>query len=254
MSVPRHVAIIMDGNGRWARARGMPRIVGHRAGAGSVRAVLHEALAAGVEQLTLYSFSSENWKRPAAEVSALMELCAEYVRANTARLVKDGVRFRVIGRRAGLPEDVREEIDRAEAATASGTRATLCLALNYGSRQELADAARAVAERAVAGELACADIDEAAVERELYTAGMPEPDLLIRTAGEMRISNFLLWQISYAELYVTDVCWPEFGAEQFREALASYAARTRRYGAIVEAEVEVEAARASGHEAPGRPR
>jgi len=230
--IPRHVAIIMDGNGRWAEARGFPRIFGHRNGAASVRAVVEAAGRMGVEVLTLYSFSLENWKRPAEEVGALMALCESYLTGNLDLLLRNGVRLRVIGRRSGLPEAVRNAVEMVERETAHCTRATLCLALNYGSRAELADAARAIAERVRAGELDPKDVDERTLAGHLYAPDLPDPDLLIRTAGEMRVSNYLLWQISYAELYVTETYWPEFRAEELRLAIEAYASRDRRFGGL----------------------
>lgn len=230
--IPRHVAIIMDGNGRWAQQRGFPRVFGHRNGARAVREIITAGVRLGIEQLTLYSFSVENWKRPADEVEALMTLCAEYVQGNHDLLLERGVRFRSIGRREGLPEPLQWAIAELEAATAQCRQMTLCVALNYGSRAEIADAVRMIAEKAARGELDPAGIDESVVEAHLYTAGMPEPDLLIRTAGEMRISNFLLWQISYAELFVTDTLWPDFDAAGLHEAVRAFAGRNRRFGAL----------------------
>lgn len=230
--IPRHVAIIMDGNGRWAQARGFPREVGHRAGAVSVRTVVEHAGRLGIEYVTLYSFSLENWKRPAGEIAALMQLCLVYLAGEEEALRRKSIRLRVIGRREGLPAEVVEAIDRVTRSTAGGTRGTLCLAINYGSRAEIVDAARSLAADAAAGRLVPQAIDERALESRLYTAGMPDPDLLIRTAGEMRVSNYLLWQISYAELHVTPVLWPDFGAADLDEAVRAYAARTRRFGAL----------------------
>ncbi len=230
--IPRHVAVIMDGNGRWAQERGFPRIFGHRNGAASVRAVVEAAGRMGVEVLTLYSFSLENWKRPADEVEGLMALCEAYLEGNRDLLLRNGVRFRVIGRREGLPEAVRKGVAMLEELTSDCTRATLCLALNYGSRAELADAARRIAERVRTGELDPAQIDESTVAAHLYAPDLPDPDLLIRTAGELRVSNYLLWQISYAELYVTDTYWPDFREEALREAIGAYAARDRRFGGL----------------------
>lgn len=228
--VPKHVAIIMDGNGRWAEAQGLPRIWGHREGAVRVRDVVERAGELGVTHLTLYAFSSENWKRPEDEVSQLMLLCVAYLDGEAERLAEEGIRLRVIGRRQGLPDEVRSAIEKVEAITAKGTRANLTLALNYGGRDEIVDAARALAAKAAAGEIAAADIDHTMFAGELYTAGMPDPDLLIRTAGEQRLSNYLLWQVSYAELFISDASWPEFGAERFDEALRDYAGRVRRFG------------------------
>jgi undecaprenyl diphosphate synthase len=230
--LPRHIAIIMDGNGRWAQQRGFPRIVGHRNGAAAVREVIQCAGKLGIEALTLYSFSLENWKRPADEVQALMALCVAYLDGEREELIREGVRFRVIGRRAGLPPEVVSGIESVEAATAHCTRATLCLALNYSARAEIVDAARALARRAQAGELRPEDIDEAMFSNALYTAGLPDPDLLIRTAGEMRVSNYLLWQISYAELHVTDVLWPDFDRAQFHAAVRDFSGRSRRFGGL----------------------
>jgi undecaprenyl diphosphate synthase len=233
--IPRHVAIIMDGNGRWAGQRGFPRSFGHRNGARSVRAVVEEAGRLGIEVLTLYSFSLDNWKRPREEVEELMRLCLAYLEGERGALMREQIRFRVIGRREGLPRPVVAAIEEVEAATRGGRRGTLCLAINYGSRAEIVDAARSLAADAAAGRLRAAEIDEAAVARRLYTGGddpLPDPDLLIRTAGEMRVSNYLLWQISYAELYVTDVLWPDFGAEELKAAVREYAGRERRFGGV----------------------
>lgn len=230
--IPRHIAVIMDGNGRWAEARGFPRSFGHRAGAGAVREVVEACGDLGVEQVTLFSFSAENWSRPADEVEALWGLCVEYCDAHRDALVREGIRFRVIGRRQGLPEGVAEAIDRLERATSACEGPTLCLAINYGGRQEIADAARRLAERVRAGDLDPASIDEEAFASALLTAGMPDPDLLVRTAGEMRVSNFLLWQISYAELCVLDACWPDVTREHMYEAVRAYAGRTRRFGGV----------------------
>lgn len=235
--MPRHVAVIMDGNGRWAKERGLPRAAGHRAGVESVRRTLRACEAAGVEVLTLFSFSTENWKRPEEEVRALMGLLLELVRSETASLVERNLRLRVIGRREGLPSDVAGALDEAVERTRGCTGATLCLALNYGSRSEIVDAVREIARRAASGELSPETIDERTIDEHLYTSDLPDPDLLIRTSGEMRVSNFLLWQISYAELYVTDVLWPDFGAETFFGALRDYQRRERRFGDSREASV-----------------
>lgn len=231
--VPAHVAIIMDGNGRWARERGLPHAVGHRAGAEAVRRVMNACKTAGVRVLTLYSFSTENWKRPEEEVRALMGLLLELVSAETEGLVERDIRLRVIGRREGLPGDVRAALESAVERTGGCSGATLCLALNYGSRSEIVDAARSLAEDVKSGTLSPEAIDEAAIGDRLYTSGLPDPDLLIRTAGEMRVSNFLLWQISYAELHVTDVRWPDFGEAEFFDALREYQSRDRRFGDTV---------------------
>ncbi|MFI4881328.1 MAG: isoprenyl transferase [Phycisphaerales bacterium JB064] len=228
--VPRHVAIIMDGNGRWAEKQGLPRIWGHREGAVRVREVVERAGDLGVTHLTLYAFSSENWKRPEDEVSQLMLLCVAYLDGEAERLAEEGIRLRVIGRRAGLPDEVRSAIEKVEAITSGGTRANLTLALNYGGRDEIVDACRALAAKAVAGEINPEDIDPEMISRHLYTADMPDPDLLIRTAGEQRLSNYLLWQVSYAELFISDAAWPDFGSARFDEAVLDYAGRTRRFG------------------------
>lgn len=230
--VPRHVALIMDGNGRWAEQRGFPRIFGHRNGATSLRAVLREAAKLGIELLTFYSFSIENWKRPADEVAALMSLYLQYMSGEREELLRNNIRLVQIGRREGLPAEALRALDETAAATSACTGLTLCLAVNYGSRAEITDAARALAARVQRGELDPNDITEQHLEAELYTAGMPDPDLLIRTAGELRISNYLLWQISYAEIYVTDVLWPDFGEAQFRQAIQAYAQRERRFGGL----------------------
>ena len=229
---PRHVAVIMDGNGRWAQSRGLPRAAGHREGVETVRRVVTESARLGLEALTLYSFSSENWKRPADEVAALMLLCCEFLRLERPTMLRENIRFRRIGRRDGLPLEVLEELDATERATAHATGLTLCLALNYGSRTEIADAARALAREVAAGRRDPESIDEAAMAGHLYTAGIPDPDLLVRTAGEMRVSNYLLWQISYAELHVTEVLWPDFTLAHLHRALADFACRERRFGGI----------------------
>ncbi len=230
--LPRHVAVIMDGNGRWAVERGLPRVEGHRRGAEAVRRAVTECCRLGLGQLTLYCFSAENWKRPPAEVAFLMELLKQFLVGERQLIRDENVRLRIIGRRDGIPADVQAEMDRGIADSAGNTGLTLCLAINYSGRTELVDACRAVAERVGRGELAAADIDEADVERGLYTAGMPDPDLLVRTAGELRISNYLLWQISYAELWVTPDCWPDFGPAHLHAALKDFAARDRRFGGL----------------------
>lgn len=232
--IPRHIAIIMDGNGRWAKQRGFPRIFGHRNGAGAMRAIVEEAGDLGVEVLTLYSFSLENWRRPREEVEFLMQMAFAYLEGELEHLKREGVRLKVVGRRKGLPTDVAGAIDRVEAATADQTRATLCIALNYGSRAEIVDAAKALARDAAAGKIDPESIDEATFASRLYTHGVPDPDLLIRTAGEMRVSNYLLWQISYAEIFVTDTLWPDFTRGHLHEAVRAYASRERRFGALAE--------------------
>jgi undecaprenyl diphosphate synthase len=230
--IPRHVAIIMDGNGRWAQERGFPREFGHRNGAAALRAVVEQAGRLGIEFLTLYSFSLENWKRPREEVEALMMLCLIYLAGEEEAMVRRGLRFRVIGRREGLPEEVVRAIARVEGSTAGGTRGTLCLAINYGSRAEIADAARRIARDVAEGRLRPEDVDEGAVAERLYAPEIPDPDLLIRTAGELRVSNYLLWQISYSEIYVTPTLWPDFQEAALNEAVRQYATRSRRFGGL----------------------
>lgn len=232
--IPRHVAIIMDGNGRWAESQGLPRIEGHRRGAKSVDRIVTESRRLGIRALTLYSFSSENWKRPAEEVSFLMDLCIEHLKEQRERLLEHGIRFRRIGREEGLPEEVLREAALCEEATQDCSELTLCLALNYGARTELLDATTAIAKQVQDGTLSPEEIDEACISRNLYTSGIPDPDLLLRTAGEMRISNFLLWQISYSELVVTDVLWPDFQVQDFHDAIRVFADRTRSYGGLGE--------------------
>lgn len=230
--IPRHIAVIMDGNGRWAQSRGLSREWGHRNGAAAVRVLIEEVGRLGVEVLTLYSFSLENWKRPPEEVAALMHLAMAYVEGEAEALRREGIRFRFLGRRAGLPDDLVRAIDRAERDTDRPEGPTLCVAFNYGGRTEIVDAARALARRVAAGELAPHEIDEAIFASALYTAGLPDPDLLIRTAGERRVSNFLLWQISYAEIHVSDVLWPDFSREHLHAAVRDYASRRRRFGGL----------------------
>ena len=231
-ALPAHVAIIMDGNGRWARERGLPRVEGHRRGAESVRAVLRCASSLGIRHLTLYAFSIENWNRPKAEVDTLMKFLARYLKTEQAEMDQNNIRLRAIGQLDRLPGFVREQLDTTIASLDANTGTTLNLALSYGGRTELVDAARALAAKAQSGELAPADIDEQTFADHLYTAGTPDPDLLIRTSGEMRVSNFLLWQISYAELVVTERLWPDFGEADFCAALEAYASRERRFGKV----------------------
>ena len=235
LNIPRHVAIIMDGNGRWAGERGLSRSAGHRAGAESVRRVVEACNEFGVEYLTLYAFSTENWRRPVGEVRTLMSLLGRFVEERTADLQRYGIRLQTIGEVERLPARVRRKLEQAMAQTAANTQGVLTLALSYGSRAELIRAARRLAEAVQRGELLPEQITEESFSRELYTADMPDPDLIIRTANERRLSNFLLWQGSYAELWVTPVCWPDFGREQFLEALTDYTCRVRRYGGVVDA-------------------
>ncbi len=230
--IPRHIAIIMDGNGRWARRQGLPRIEGHRRGADVVRRVTEECARLGIEQLTLYCLSSENWKRPAAEIAFLMQLLEHYMIGERKLIMDENIRCCVIGRREGIPGGALVEMDRTVSMSAANTGMTLCLAINYGSRAELVDACRRIAEDVRDGKLAADDISEESVSDRLYTAGMPEPDLLIRTASEMRVSNFLLWQISYAEIWVTERFWPEFDEALLHAAIRDFAGRDRRFGGL----------------------
>jgi undecaprenyl diphosphate synthase len=220
----------MDGNGRWAQARGLPRVAGHEAGADAVREIVRACGELGVEALTLFSFSTENWRRPEDEVEALMALLARYLADEEAELMANRVRLQGIGELARLPGHVRALLDLATAHTAGNTGLRLSLALSYGGRAEIVHAVRDLAELVAAGKLDPGQIDEAAVTAHLYTAGLPEPDLLIRTSGEMRLSNFLLWQLAYAEIYVTDVNWPDFRRDQLVEAIRWYGSRERRFG------------------------
>ena len=232
--IPRHIAVIMDGNGRWARRRHRPRLVGHRAGARAVRRCVRACAELGIEALTLYSFSSENWKRPAEEIDGLMALLVRHIRRELPELLANGIRFRHLGRRDRLPASVLAAIDDAERRTASGTGMTLVVALDYGSRDEITEAARSLARDAAAGRIDPEAIDEAMLASRLGTAGPPDPDLVIRTAGERRLSNYLLWQISYAELHVCAECWPDFGREHLLAAISDFAGRTRRFGSLVD--------------------
>ena len=230
--IPCHVAIIMDGNGRWASQHHLPRLSGHEAGRKSVKAVAQAAIDHGVRYLTLYAFSVENWQRPRDEVQGLMGLLRGVIREELNEMGKEGIRLRTIGRRQDLPEAVREELEGAIERTKANTRLDLILALSYGSRVEITEAMQAMGREIKAGKLDPEKITEETVSANLYTEGIPDPDLLIRTSGEMRISNFMLWQISYAEIYVTPVLWPDFGKDEFAKALADYAGRDRRFGGI----------------------
>jgi len=230
--VPRHVGIIMDGNGRWALRRGRPRVYGHRCGAEAVERVVEAAVELGVRQLTLFAFSSENWKRPRDEVRALMNLFRRFLKSQTGRLVEHGIRLRTIGRTWELPRSLRRALARAEAATRFGEKLTLCLAVNYGGRAELVDACRKIAREVAEGRTDPDQVTEEVLQRFLYQPDMPPLDLVIRTAGEMRLSNFLLWQAAYAEFYATPVFWPDFTAAHFREAVAAYRRRERRFGGL----------------------
>ncbi|MCL6502547.1 MAG: di-trans,poly-cis-decaprenylcistransferase [Pirellulales bacterium] len=222
----------MDGNGRWAEQRGLPRIEGHRRGVESVRRVTEESARLGITQLTLYCLSSENWKRPQTELDLLMDLLEQYLVEERTTLIRQQIRVSVIGRREGIPDSVLREMDKTISLSSHHQGLHLCLAINYGGRAEMVDAVRQLARRVQQGSLEPDSIDEQAIHDALYTAGMPDPDLLIRTAGELRLSNFLLWQISYAELWVTERCWPEFREADLHAALRSYASRKRRFGGL----------------------
>jgi undecaprenyl diphosphate synthase len=222
----------MDGNGRWAQRQGLPRIEGHRRGVESVRRITEECTRLGIEQLTLYCLSSENWKRPQAELDFLMRLLEQYLIEERSTILRENIQLSVIGRRENIPESVLYEMDKSIAQSSANNGMRLCLAVNYGSRGELLDAVRKLAERVQAGGLLPGDIDEEMLAGSLYTGGMPDPDLVVRTAGEMRISNFLLWQISYAEIWVTDLCWPEFREPQLHQAIRDFAQRDRRFGGL----------------------
>ncbi len=239
--LPRHIAIIMDGNGRWAQARGRPRVLGHRRGIQSVRSVVEEGCRLGLEQLTLYCFSVENWKRPPREYAFLMRLLRHFLVAERAELMEQNVRLAMIGRREGLPPEVLDQLDRTVDETAGNTGMVLCLAINYGGRTEIADAARRLARDVREGRITPDQVDEDAFAGYLSTAAMPDPDLLIRTAGELRLSNFLLWQVSYAEIYVTDVLWPDFRAADLHAALLAFAGRRRKFGGLVDERLLVRA-------------
>jgi undecaprenyl diphosphate synthase len=230
--VPRHVAVIMDGNGRWAQERHLPRSVGHREGMKAVREAVEGCTAAGVEVLTLFAFSEENWKRPPMEIGALMSLLEEYIARETAELRSNGVEVHVLGDLTRLKPQAREAVDRLLAETRGGTKLLLNLAISYSSRGEIARAARRLAEDVLQGRLALEDVDEDAVSLRLYTAGLPDPDLLVRTSGEQRISNFLLWQLAYTELHITPVLWPDFTRRQLYEAILDYQGRERRFGRV----------------------
>ena len=230
--LPRHVAVIMDGNGRWAKLRHKRRVEGHRAGIDSVRDVVETSARVGLEVLTLYAFSVENWKRPPTEVSTLMGLLKHYLRRELQTLLRNNIRFQVLGRMGDLPKDVRGELDRAMERTRSSTGLLFNIALNYGGRAEITDAVQRLLADVVANGKDPAGITEETISSYLYTAGQPDPDLLIRTSGELRISNFLLWQIAYAEIWVTEVLWPDFRRRHLLQAIADYQKRHRRYGGI----------------------
>jgi len=230
--MPRHIAVIMDGNGRWAQQQGLPRIEGHRRGVSSVRRTTEECARLGIEQLTLYCLSSENWKRPPEELDFLMHLLQQYMIEERTTIMEQDIRVATIGRREGISPQALDEIDRTVEMSRGNTGMRLCLAINYGGRAELTDAVRGIAEEVRAGRLQVGEISEETLGAHLYTAGMSNPDLLIRTAGEMRLSNFLLWQISYAEIWVTESCWPEFNEALLHAAIRSFAERDRRFGGL----------------------
>jgi len=231
---PQHIAVIMDGNGRWAQRQGLPRIEGHRRGVSSVRRTVEECARLDIGQLTLYCLSSENWKRPQHELDFLMHLLEQYMIEERATIMRQNIRVQIIGRRNGIPDSALAEMDKTVAISAGNTGTCLCLAVNYGGRAEVLDAVRDIAEQAADGGLDPQSLDEDDISRRLYTAGMPDPDLMIRTAGEMRISNFLLWQLSYAEIWITQRCWPEFDESDLQQAICDFAARDRRYGGLTE--------------------
>ena len=230
--VPRHIAVIMDGNGRWAQERHLPRPIGHREGMKAVREAVEGSLAAGVEVLTLFAFSEENWNRPLMEIGALMSLLEEYIARETAELRANGVEVHVLGDLSRLQPRAREAVDRLLAETRGGTKLLLNLAISYSSRAEIASAARRLAEDVLQGRLALEDVDEDALGLRLQTAGLPDPDLLVRTSGEQRISNFLLWQLAYTELHITPVLWPDFTRQHLFEAILDYQGRERRFGRV----------------------
>jgi undecaprenyl diphosphate synthase len=230
--LPRHIAVIMDGNGRWAQAQGLPRVEGHRRGVKSVREIVEECARLELAQLTLYCLSSENWKRPQRELDFLMSLLEQYVIEERSEIMRQDLVFSMIGRREGLSPGVLTEVEKTLSCSRDNQGMRLCLAVNYGSRAEIVDAVQSLAREVAVGRLAPEQIAEQHISDHLYTAGMPDPDLLIRTAGEMRVSNFLLWQISYAELWVTQKCWPEFRRADLVDALREYAARDRRFGGL----------------------
>ena len=231
-SLPRHVAIIMDGNGRWAKSRGLPRIEGHRVGAESARTIIRAAGEVGIKYLTLYAFSAENWNRPKDEVDSLMKYLVHYLKTETSELNKNNVRLEVIGQIYRLPENVQEQLRKTIVTLSKNNGLTLIMALSYGGRIEIVEAVRAIAQKTKDGTLEPADINERVISEHLWTRNVPDPDVLIRTSGEMRISNFLLWQISYAELVITPTLWPDFRKPQFCQALEEYARRHRRFGGV----------------------
>jgi undecaprenyl diphosphate synthase len=230
--LPRHIAIIMDGNGRWARRRRLPRIAGHRAGAQAVHDTVENCSRLGIRALTLYAFSTENWKRPRAEVDTLMSLLREYIRKELAEIHRNGIRLQILGRYEQLPSEVRQDLEDALHQTAANTGMVLNVALNYSARTELVDAFQAIWKKARENDNPDPAVTEQTIADHLYTRGQPDPDLLIRTSGEMRVSNFLLWQIAYAEIWVTDTCWPDFNRRHLLQAILDFQKRERRYGGL----------------------
>lgn len=230
--LPRHVAVIMDGNGRWAKERGLPRIEGHRRGAESARAIIKAASGVGIRYLTLYTFSVENWNRPKSEVDAIMKYLAYYLKKETPELDRSNVRLEAIGQIHRLPEPVQKQLEKSRQQLSKNTGLTLVLALSYGARAEIVDASRAIAEKVQSGDLVPEEVTETMFGMHLYTSQIPDPDLLIRTSGEMRLSNFLLWQVSYAEMVVTETLWPEFRKAAFYKSLEEFAKRHRRFGKL----------------------
>lgn len=233
LTLPRHVAVIMDGNGRWAKKRLMNRVKGHEQGSEAVRSIVAVSCELGIEVLTLYAFSTENWSRPAAEVKALMGLLVRFLSSEREDLNKKNIRLKVIGQKDRLPVDVQRQIDLTIHETRNNNGMTLNLALSYGGREEIAMAARFLAEAVAAGRISVKDITETTIADSLYTKGMPDPDLLIRTSGEMRLSNFMLWQVAYAEIFITDTLWPDFSRQEFLDIVRQYQTRERRYGKVV---------------------
>lgn len=231
-TIPRHVAVIMDGNGRWAQSRGLPRLAGHEQGSKSIRQCVEACMESGVEFLTLYAFSSENWKRPAPEVSGLMFLLERFLNEKKQEMLREGVRLRAIGRLDDLPSACRRKLDEVVEATLGNSRLQVILALSYSGRVEILDAVKSMVQDASEGRLAAGDVTPELIASRLYTGEIPDPDLLIRTSGEMRISNFLLWQLSYTEIHVTKKLWPDFGKDDFLDALEDYKSRSRRFGGV----------------------
>ncbi len=232
MNIPRHIAIIMDGNGRWAKARNLPRLAGHKAGVEALRNILETAGDMGIEHLTFYAFSTENWNRPDKEVNGLMKLLYTYLRSETNRIHKNNIRLCTIGDISKLPDKARKELDRTVELTKNNTAMTVHFAFNYGGRQELIRATKHIAKEVKNGSLTIEDITESIISDNLYTAGTPDPDLMIRTSGEIRISNFLLWQMAYTEFYFTDCYWPDFNGDELKKAIEYYTMRDRRYGNV----------------------